>query len=225
MKMGQSAMNQMPPGGFQMPQGGFQMPQGGFQMPQGGFQMPQGGMQNMPGGFPNMPGGFPNMPGGMPNMSGLGQGGFDPSNMLNSVTSAIKGKMAEGATPCDKPPTPPPAPTPDPTPLQKNEKEKIEQNMVEWLKKSINSEGGSNPIVSGLATLLENNIALIDRIADKTLAKIKEKEAEAATAPPPSYAEATRGNNHPPISGAGVVKKRTKRSKRNKRKKRTKRRM
>ncbi len=149
--------------------------------------------------------------GGLP---GLGQGGFNPLEMLN----AAKGKMSEGATPCDKPPPPPPTPTADPTPLQKTEKEKIEQNMIEWLKKSINSEGSSNPIVSGLATLLENNIALIDRIADKTLAKIKEKEAEAATAmPPPSYAEA--------ISGAGVVKNLTKRRKRNKRKKRTKRQM
>jgi hypothetical protein len=142
-------------------------------------------------------------------LASMSQSAMNPLQLLGAVT----GKMGEGATPCDKPPPPPPTPTPVPTPLQKTEKEQIEQNMVEWLKKSINSEGSSNPIVSGLATLLENNVALIDRIADKTLAKIKEKEAEAATEMPQR------------TNGGGLVKKRTKRNKRNKRKKRTKRRM
>ena len=169
---------------------------------------------------------------GMSQFANMVPPGIDPSKLASmapsdfnplSVLGAVTGKMGEGATPCNKPPPPPPAPTPKPTPLQKTELEKNKQHMIEWLKELINSEAGSNSIVSGLATLLENNPALIDRIAEKTLAKIKEKDAEAAQAmPPPSYAESIGENK---IGGAGVVKKRTKRRKRNKRKQRTKRRM
>ncbi len=178
--MGADFMNQMPPGGLP---GGFQMPPGGlpggFQMPPGGlpggFQMPPGGL---PGGFQMPPGGFQMPTGGLPGGFQMPPGGFDPSN----VFGAIKDKMGEGATPCNKPNEPVKNPVVIPEDLKQQKSNEIANILLEKVQKDLIENTTSSPLVAAVAEKLGNNDMLIYKIAVKTLELAEQKKKEKAEA-------------------------------------------
>ena len=132
---------------------------------------------DMASNIPDLSGGLSNIPGlsavpDLSNIPGLGKGGFNPLDM-------IKGKVGEGATPCNKPLPPPAAPI-TLNQLQEEDKKKITQHIIDKIQSDLIENTTSSPLVTAVASVLKDNTVFIDTIVGKALDAIELKKKEQA---------------------------------------------